>query len=69
MRTVVEIEVTPGADLWVDVLMDPPGLAIRRRGAGLVRVEPGEVSDLIQVLSLAGMELQALVSDEVGKDE
>ena len=68
MRTIAEIEVTPGGGLWVDVLTDPPKLAIRRRGGGLVHVESGELGQLLEVLTLAAGELVALASDEADED-
>ncbi len=60
MRTIAEIEVTPAGSLWIDVLTDPPGLAIRRQDAGLVHVEVGEIGDLMKALALAAMELAEL---------
>lgn len=38
------------ATLFVDILADPPGAAIRRQDGGLVRIEAGELDDLIQTL-------------------
>lgn len=61
-KTIMTVEIND--TLFVDVLTDPPGIAIRRVGAGLVRIEPREVRYLSDVLCLAGGDLAALVADE-----
>jgi hypothetical protein len=66
MRTIAEIQVVPQGTLWVNVQLEPPALAIRRAGAGLVQIDPAEVSDLIQALALAALELQA---EDIRTDE
>ena len=48
----IEIEPSVGT-LFVDILGDPPGLAIRRVDTGLVRVEDYELRRLIEVLTRA----------------
>ncbi len=71
MRTVAELQAQPQSTLWVDIQLDPPALAIRRKGGGLVQIDQAEVSDLITTLSLATLELQALKAetDDARTDE
>jgi hypothetical protein len=69
MRTIAEIQVVPQGTLWVDIRLDPPTLAIRRQGGGLVTIDQAEVSDLIQSLALAALELQATKAEAEGYDE
>jgi hypothetical protein len=69
MRTMAEIQVVPQGTLWVDIRLDPPTLAIRRQGGGLVTIDQAEVSDLIQSLALAALELQATKAGAEGYDE
>lgn len=79
MRTVMTIEIGPrpprggeGSDstlspkgtLFLDVLVDPPALAIRREGGGLVRVEARELRHLVEALRLAAGDLAVLAGGD-----
>lgn len=59
MRTIAEIHVLPSLDLWLDIRVDPPGLALRRQGGGLVRIERAEIRHLAAVLYDVGADLTA----------
>lgn len=58
MVTIATIEIND--TLHVDVTRDPPGVDIRRLGAGLVRIDAHELRRLVEVLTLAGGDLAAL---------
>lgn len=65
MRTTATIEIeNSNRTLFLDLLDDPPGLALRRVDGGLVRIEAAEAEFLAFALILAVRDLERMATND-----